>query len=30
MLQDNTLIKKISEGDQDAFLYMVETYSKLL
>ena len=29
-LQDELLIKKISEGDQEAFLHMVETYSKLL
>lgn len=29
-MQDDTLIEKISNGEQDAFLYMVETYSKLL
>lgn len=29
-MQDNTLIQKISDGEQDAFLYMLETYSKLL
>jgi len=29
-VQDEVLIKKISNGDQDAYHYMVETYSKLL
>jgi len=29
-LQDDVLIQKISNGEQDAFLYMIETYSKLL
>lgn len=29
-MQDDVLIKKISNGEQDAFLYMIETYSKLL
>ena len=30
MLQDDILIQKLSNGEQDAFLYMIETYSKLL
>jgi RNA polymerase sigma-70 factor (ECF subfamily) len=30
LLQDQVLIQRISEGDQEAFLYMIETYSKLL
>lgn len=29
-MQDDVLIKKIANGEQDAFLYMIETYSKLL
>ena len=29
-MQDDTLIQKISAGEQEAFLYMIETYSKLL
>ncbi|MCL2224648.1 MAG: sigma-70 family RNA polymerase sigma factor [Defluviitaleaceae bacterium] len=30
MLQDEVLIQKIQNGEQDAFLYMIDTYSKLL
>jgi RNA polymerase sigma-70 factor (ECF subfamily) len=30
LLQDDALIQKISAGEQEAFLYMIETYSKLL
>ena len=29
-MPDDVLIKKISDGNQEAFLYMIETYSKLL
>ena len=29
-MQDDILIQKISDGEQDAFLYMIEAYSKLL
>ena len=29
-MQDDALIQKISDGEQDAFLYMIETYSKLM
>jgi RNA polymerase sigma-70 factor (ECF subfamily) len=30
ILQDDVLIQKILDGEQDAFHYMIETYSKLL
>ena len=30
ILQDDVLIRKIATGDRDAFLHMIETYSKLL
>ena len=29
-MQDDILVKKISDGEQDAFLYMIKTYSKLM